>query len=83
MRLLNLGFGSYVSWEKVVAIVSPDSAPIKRMIVEERERGRLIDASYGRKTKSVLLTDSGHILLSALSTEEIYEKVEGVEDEVY
>ena len=67
MKLINIGFGNLVSQERVVAIVSPDSAPIKRMVQESRERGMLIDATYGRKTASIM--DSDHVILSALAPE--------------
>ena len=66
MKLINIGFGNLVSAERVLSIVSPDSAPIKRMIQDVRERGLLIDASFGRSTRAVLVMDSGHIVLSAL-----------------
>ena len=69
MKLINIGFGNLVSQERVVAIVSPDSAPIKRMVPESRERGMLIDATYGRKTASILVMDSDHVILSALAPE--------------
>ena len=69
MTLINIGFGNLVSQERVVAIVSPDSAPIKRMVQESRERGMLIDATYGRKTASILVMDSDHVILSALAPE--------------
>lgn len=69
MKLINIGFGNLVSQERVVAIVSPDSAPIKRMVQERRERGMLIDATYGRKTASILVMDSDHVILSALAPE--------------
>ena len=69
MKLINIGFGNLVSQERVVAIVSPDSAPIKRMVQERRERGMLIDATYGRKTASLLVMDSDHVILSALAPE--------------
>ena len=69
MKLINIGFGNLVSQERVVAIVSPDSAPIKRMVQESRERGVLIDATYGRKTASILVMDSDHVILSALAPE--------------
>ena len=69
MKLINIGFGNLVSQERVVAIVSPDSAPIKRMVQESRERGMLIDATYGRKTASILVMDSDHVILSALAPE--------------
>lgn len=71
MRLINIGFGNIVSAERLVAIVSPESAPIKRMIQEAREKGMLIDATYGRRTRSVIITDSGHIILSAIQTETV------------
>lgn len=69
MELLNIGFGNLVSRERVIAVVSPDSAPIKRMVQESRERGMLIDATYGRKTASIFIMDSDHVILSALPTE--------------
>lgn len=66
MKLINIGFGNMVSAERTLAIVSPDSAPIKRLIQESRERGMLIDATYGRKTAAVVVMDSDHVVLSAL-----------------
>ena len=66
MKLIGIGFGNLVAAERILAIVSPESAPIKRMIQDARERGLLIDASFGRSTKSVLTMDSGHVILSAL-----------------
>ena len=69
MEFINIGFGSMVSRERVVAVVSPDSAPIRRMTQESRERGMLIDATYGRKTASIFIMDSDHVILSALPTE--------------
>ncbi len=69
MKLINIGFGSLVSWERVVAVISPDSAPIRRMVQESRERGILIDATYGRKTASIFIMDSDHVILSALPPE--------------
>ena len=69
MKLANVGFGSIVSQDRVVAVISPESAPVKRIISEARERGMLIDATYGRKTKSVIICDSEHIILSAVPTE--------------
>ena len=71
MKLINIGFGSLVSAGRLVAVVSPDSAPIKRMTQEARERGVLIDASFGRRTRSVLVMDSGHVVWSSLPTEQI------------
>lgn len=69
MKLINIGFGNLVSQERLVAIISPDSAPVKRMVQESRERGMLIDATYGRRTASVFVMDSDHIVLSALPPE--------------
>jgi len=69
MEFINIGFGSVVSRERVVAIVGPDSAPMRRVIQESRERGMLIDATYGRKTASIFIMDSGHVILSALPPE--------------
>ena len=69
MEFINIGFGSMVSRERVVAIVGPDSAPIRRMTQESRERGMLIDATFGRKTAAVLIMDSDHVILSALPPE--------------
>ena len=71
MKLLNIGFGNMVSAERLIAVVSPDSAPIKRLIQESRERGMLIDATYGRKTASVFIMDSDHVVLSALAAERL------------
>jgi len=71
MKLVNIGFGNMVSAGRVVAIVSPESAPVKRLGQEARERGVLIDASFGRKTKSVLVMDSGHVIWSSLPTEQV------------
>lgn len=80
MDLINIGFGSLVSRERLVAVISPDSAPVKRMIQETRERGMLIDATYGRKTASVFVMDSGHVILSALPPERFGGKAENTEE---
>ncbi|MDO4516932.1 MAG: DUF370 domain-containing protein [Bacillota bacterium] len=80
MKLINIGFGSMISANRLVAVVSPDSAPIKRMIQEARERGSLIDASYGRRTRAVLITDSDHIILSALQPETVAGRLNGREE---
>ncbi len=69
MKLVNIGFGSMIAAGRMLAIVAPDSAPIKRIVQEARDRGMLIDASYGRKTKSVILMDTDHVILSALTPE--------------
>ena len=79
MKLLNIGFGNLVSAERLVAIISPDSAPVKRMIQETRERGMLIDATYGRKTASVFVMDSDHVILSALPPEKFGLRMENTE----
>ena len=72
MKLINIGFGSMVAAKRVLAIVAPDSAPIKRVVQEARDRAMLIDASYGRKTKAVILMDTDHVILSAIAPETIY-----------
>lgn len=74
MKLINIGFGNLVSDLRIVSIVSPESAPVKRLVQEARDSGMLIDASYGRKTKSVIVTDSRHVVLSALAPEVIRER---------
>ncbi len=71
MKLINIGFGNMVSLDRLIAIVSPDSAPIKRIIQEARDRGMLIDASYGRRTRSVIVMDTDHIILSAIQPETV------------
>ena len=78
MKLLNIGFGNMVSAERLIAVVSPDSAPIKRLIQESRERGMLIDATYGRKTASVLIMDSDNVVLSAIAADKLIARL-GVE----
>ncbi len=71
MRLINIGFGNILAANRIVAIVAPDSAPIKRTIQEARDRGMLIDATYGRRTRAVVITDSGHVVLSAVQPETV------------
>lgn len=71
MKLINIGFGNMVSASRLIAIVSPESAPIKRIIQEAKERGSLIDATYGRRTRAVIITDSDHVVLSAIQPETI------------
>ena len=83
MKLINIGFGSMVAANRLLAIVAPDSAPIKRVIQEARDRGMLIDASYGRKTKSVLLMDTDHVILSALTPEQVYARWQDKNDVVF
>jgi regulator of extracellular matrix RemA (YlzA/DUF370 family) len=74
MKLINIGFGNMIAAGRLLAVVSPDSAPIKRVIQEARDRGMLIDASYGRKTRSVLLMDTDHVILSAITPEAVSER---------
>ena len=75
MQLINIGFGNMISLERLVAIVGPDSAPIKRLIQESRERGMLIDATYGRKTSAVFVMDSDHVVLSAIPAEKLAQRL--------
>ena len=77
MKLINIGFGSMIAASRVLAVVEPDSAPIKRVVQEAKDRGMLVDASYGRKTKSVILMDTDHVFLSAMSTQVISERWAG------
>ena len=81
MKLLNIGFGSMVAAGRVLTILDPDSAPIKRVVQEAKERGMLIDASYGRKTKAVILMDTDHVILSALTPDAIGERWNEKEEE--
>ena len=74
MRLINIGFGNLVSAGRIISIVSPESAPIKRMVQDVREKGLLIDASFGRSTRSVIIMDSGNVVLSALTADAIAER---------
>jgi regulator of extracellular matrix RemA (YlzA/DUF370 family) len=71
IQLINIGFGNIVSANRVVAIVSPESAPIKRIITDARERGQLVDATYGRRTRAVIIMDSSHVVLSAIQPETV------------
>ncbi|MEE0059825.1 MAG: DUF370 domain-containing protein [Acutalibacteraceae bacterium] len=82
MQLINIGFGNFVSAEKVIAVVAPDSAPIKRIIQDAKEQGMLIDATYGRKTRSVIIAESEHIILSAINPESLGNRavIEEVDD---
>ncbi|MGB3615220.1 MAG: DUF370 domain-containing protein [Elainellaceae cyanobacterium] len=77
IKLINIGFGNIVSANRVIAIVSPESAPIKRIISDARERGELVDATYGRRTRAVIITDSGHIVLSAIQPETVAHRFVG------
>ncbi len=76
MKLINIGFGSVVAAGRILTVLSPDSAPIKRVIQEAKDRGMLIDASYGRKTQGVLLMDTDHVILSALDPETLAQRWE-------
>ena len=80
MKLLNIGFGNMVNADRIIGIVSPDSAPIKRVVQEARDRGMLIDASFGRKTKAVILMDTDHVILSAIPSETIGARWMDVQD---
>ena len=81
MKLLGIGFGNFVSPSHIISIVSPDSAPIKRQVQEVREKGLLIDASFGRSTKAVLIADSGNVILSALTPEVLASRLEDNSEE--
>ena len=81
MKLVNIGFGNMINAQRVIAIVSPESAPIKRMIVDAKEKGMLIDATHGRKTRAVLLSDSDHVVLSYLQTEKLGERFNEAESD--
>lgn len=81
MQLMNIGFGSFVSLNKIVSIVSPESAPIKRIIQEAKDKGTAIDATYGRKTRAVIFMDSGHIVLSAIQSETIASRLNVKEEQ--
>ncbi|MBQ2769724.1 MAG: DUF370 domain-containing protein [Clostridia bacterium] len=83
-RLVNIGFGNIVSGGRVIAIVSPESAPIKRIVQEAREGGRLIDATCGRRTRAVVITDSDHVILSAIQPETVANRLDTkLEEEEY
>ena len=81
MKLVNIGFGNMVSSSRLVAIVSPESAPIKRTVQEAKDNGRLIDATYGRRTRAVIITDSDHVILSAIQSETVANRMGDEEDE--
>lgn len=71
IQLINIGFGNMVSANRIIAVISPESAPVKRVISEARDKGLLIDATYGRKTRAVIITDSSHVILSAIQPETV------------
>ena len=83
MKLVNIGFGNMVASSRLIAIVSPESAPIKRIVQDVRERGELIDATYGRRTRAVIIMDSDHVILSAVQPETVANRlaVDDVEDD--
>ena len=81
MKLINIGFGNMVSANRLVAIVSPESAPIKRIVQDAREQGRLIDATYGRRTRAVIVMDSDHVILSAVQPETVAARLNDNEEE--
>ena len=81
MKLINIGFGSLIAANRLLAVVSPDSAPVKRVVQEAKERGMLIDASYGHKTKAVILMDTDHVILSALEPETISQRMQDKQEE--
>jgi len=80
LKLVNIGYGNLVSAERLVAVIGPDSAPIKRIIQDARDRGALIDATYGRRTRAVLIADSGHVILSAIQPETVANRLGGKDD---
>lgn len=80
MKLINIGFGNMISASRMIAIVSPESAPIKRIVQDARERGTLIDATYGRRTRAVIIMDSEHVVLSALQPETVSNRIVDKED---
>ena len=77
MRLINIGYGNMISAARIVAVVSPESAPIKRLIQEAKDDGRAVDATYGRKTRAVIVMDSGHVILSSLITDTLAARING------
>ena len=83
MKLINIGFGNLVSAQRLLTVVSPDSAPVKRLVQEAKERAMLIDASFGRKTRAVLVMDTDHVILSALPPETIARRLNDKDGETY
>ena len=81
MKLINIGFGNMVASSRLIAIVSPESAPIKRVILDAKDRGSLIDATYGRRTRAVLITDSDHVILSAVQPETVANRLNDRDEE--
>ena len=81
MKLVNIGFGNLVNAQRVIAVIAPDSAPVKRIIQDARDKGTLIDATFGRKTKTVLIMDSGHVVLSGILLESVGTRLVAEEEE--
>ena len=81
MKLINIGFGNIISADRLIAIVSPESAPIKRIIQDARDNGKLVDATYGRRTRAVIMMDSDHVVLSAVQPETVANRLEKDTDE--
>lgn len=81
MKLVNIGFGNMLLDERIVALVQPDSAPAKRIVSEAKDSGRIIDCTGGRRTRSVIVTDSDHVILSALISDKIAERINGIEND--
>ena len=82
MKLINIGFGNMVSANRLIAIVSPESAPIKRIVQEARDKGSLIDATYGRRTRAVIIMDSDHIILSAMQPETVANRLDSSNEDL-
>lgn len=82
MKLVNIGFGNMVSLERLISIVSPESAPIKRIIQDAKDSGMLIDATYGRRTRAVIIMDSGHVVLSAIQPETVANRANSKDEEL-
>jgi len=80
VKLVNIGYGNLVLADRLIAVIGPDSAPIKRIIQDARDRGTLIDATYGRRTRAVLIADSGHVILSAIQPETVASRLIGKDD---
>ena len=83
MKLINIGFGNMVSAERAIAVISPDSAPVKRLIREAEDKGLLVNATYGRRTRSVLVMDSKHVIMSAITPEKLAVRLDGEHDGRY
>lgn len=81
MKFINIGFGNIISANRLIAIVSPESAPIKRIIQDARDTGKLVDATYGRRTRAVIIMDSEHVILSAVQPETVANRLDNDEDE--